>query len=111
MSVAQAPETSVTNTPANAPSTGMIWVPGGTFRMGSDRHYGRSARPSRDCRRFLDRPLAGYQSPIQGIVRATGHVTFAEIAPDANELPMEQRDFLELAIGNRIAVDPEIADG
>ena len=88
MSVAQAPETSVTNTPANAPSTGMIWVPGGTFRMGSDRHYPEEAPAHRvtvgDF--WIDRyPVTNRQ--FKEFVRATGHVTFAEIAPDANDYP------------------------
>ena len=65
-----------------------VWLPGGTFRMGSDRHYPEEA-PShlvqvdgfwidrypvtnRDFRRFVD---------------DTGYVTFAEIAPDPKDYP------------------------
>ena len=59
----------------------MVWIPGGTFRMGSDRHYPEEAPAHRvSRRRLLDRPHAGDQPPIQAFVKATGHVTFAEIA-------------------------------
>ena len=35
----------------------MIWIPGGTFRMGSDKHYPEEApAPQRHGRRLLDRP-------------------------------------------------------
>ena len=33
----------VSLTPAKAPFPGMVWVPGGTFVMGSDRHYPEEA--------------------------------------------------------------------
>ena len=46
----------------------MVRVSGGTFRMGSDKHYPEEAPvASRHRRRFLDRPHAGHQPAIQGI--------------------------------------------
>ena len=43
----------------------MIWIPGGTFRMGSDRHYpGGGAGPPRHRRRLLDGPDAGHQPSV-----------------------------------------------
>lgn len=75
--------------PADAePGQDMILIPGGSFRMGSDRHYpeeapvhsvtvapfriDRSPVTNRDFRRFVD---------------ATGYVTIAEIAPDPRDYP------------------------
>ena len=47
---------------------GMIQIPGGTFRMGSDQHYPEEAPvASRHRRRLLDRSHAGDQPPVQGI--------------------------------------------
>src|SRR5579864_6043516 len=70
------------------PTTDMLWIPGGTFRMGSDNHYpeekpvhrvtvdgfwiDRTPVTNRDFRRFIE---------------ATGYVTFAQIAPDPKDYP------------------------
>ena len=70
------------------PEIGGVWVPGGTFRMGSDRHYpeeapmhyaavdgfwmDRTPVTNRDFRQFVD---------------ATGYVTLAEIPPDPKDYP------------------------
>ncbi len=66
----------------------MVWLPGGTFRMGSDRHYLEEAPAHRvTVGGFLiDRtPVTNRQ--FREFVRATGHVTFAEIAPDPRDYP------------------------
>ena len=66
----------------------LIWVPGGTFRMGSDRHYPEEApvhRVSVDPF-WMDRtPVTNRQ--FRDFVRATGHVTVAERQPDARDYP------------------------
>jgi len=66
----------------------MIWIPGGTFRMGSDRHYAEEApvhRATVDAF-WIDRvPVTNRQ--FRNFVRATGYVTFAEIAPDPKDYP------------------------
>lgn len=67
---------------------GMIWVPGGTFRMGSDEHYAEEAPAHRVTVGgfWIDRtPVTNQQ--FREFVRATNHVTFAEIAPDPNDYP------------------------
>jgi formylglycine-generating enzyme required for sulfatase activity len=65
-----------------------IWIEGGTFLMGSDRHYPEEApvhRVSVDGF-WMDRtPVTNRQ--FSDFVRATGHVTFAEVAPDARNYP------------------------
>src|ERR1700738_442500 len=67
---------------------GMIRIPGGTFRMGSDRHYPEEAPVHRvTVDSFLiDRtPVTNRQFKV--FVKATGHVTFAEVAPDPKDYP------------------------
>ena len=71
-----------------APFHGMVRIDGGTFRMGSDRHYPEEApvhRVSVDGF-WIDRtPVTNRQ--FKDFVKATGHVTFAEIVPDPKNYP------------------------
>jgi hypothetical protein len=64
----------------------MVWIPGGTFRMGSDKHYPEEApvhRVSVDGF-WVDRtPVTNNQ--FRKFVNATGYVTFAEIKPEAKD--------------------------
>lgn len=66
----------------------MVFVPGGEFLMGSDRHYPEEA-PARRVRVdgfWIDRtPVTNRQ--FARFVGETGHVTFAEIAPDPKDYP------------------------
>ena len=66
----------------------MVLIPGGTFRMGSDKHYAEEApvhRVTVDAF-WIDRtPVTNRQ--FREFVRAAGHVTFAEIAPDPKDYP------------------------
>ena len=60
----------------------MLWIPGGTFRMGSDRHYPEEAPVHRVTVDgfWMDRtPVTNRQ--FKKFVRETGYVTFAESAP------------------------------
>jgi formylglycine-generating enzyme len=66
----------------------MIWIPGGTFRMGSDRHYPEEAPVHRVTvdSFWIDRtPVTNRQ--FHKFVEATDYVTFAEIAPDPRDYP------------------------
>jgi formylglycine-generating enzyme len=67
---------------------GMVWIAGGTFRMGSDRHYQEEA-PAHQVRVdgfWIDRtPVTNRQ--FREFVKATGYVTFAEIRPDPKDYP------------------------
>ncbi len=73
----------------------MIFLPGGTFRMGSDRHYVEEApvhRVSVDGF-WIDRtPVTNRQ--FKDFVRATGHKTFAELVPDPRRYPGSRPDML-----------------
>src|SRR5215216_6152066 len=66
----------------------MIWLPGGTFRMGSDQHYPEEAPVHRVTVDgfWMDRtPVTNRQ--FRKFVEATGHVTVAEIPPDPKDYP------------------------
>jgi sulfatase modifying factor 1 len=70
------------------PHADMRLIAGGTFRMGSDSHYPEEAPVHRVAVEgfLIDRtPVTNRQ--FKDFVRATGHVTFAEIPPDANNYP------------------------
>ncbi|KQO85753.1 conserved protein of unknown function [Methylorubrum extorquens] len=68
--------------------SGMVYVPAGTFRMGSNRHYPEEA-PVHRVRVdgfWIDRtPVTNAE--FRAFVRATGHVTVAEQRPDAKDYP------------------------
>jgi len=74
--------------PAAPPAPDMVWIPGGTFRMGSERHYPEE-RPVRKVAIdgfWMDRgPVTARR--FRRFVGATGHVTFAEIRPDPKDYP------------------------
>ncbi len=67
---------------------GMVHIEGGTFWMGSDTHYPEEA-PAHRVRVdpfWMDAtPVTNRQ--FREFVEATGHVTFAEIAPDPADYP------------------------
>ena len=66
----------------------MVRIPGGIFRMGSDRHYAEEA----PVHRVRVDPFLIDRSPVTNrqfrqFVNATNYVTFAEIAPDPKDYP------------------------
>src|SRR5436189_4877099 len=66
----------------------VAWIPGGTFRMGSDRHYPEEAPVHWVTVDgfWMDRtPVTNRQ--FRTFVNATGYVTFAEIPPDPKDYP------------------------
>jgi sulfatase modifying factor 1 len=71
-----------------SPTEDMIWIPGGTFRMGSDAHYKEEA-PSHRAEVggfFIDKtPVTNRQ--FKAFVKATGYVTVAEQVPDPKDYP------------------------
>ena len=84
----------VTPTPPQNPAAAshshaeMVWIPGGTFLMGSDRHYPEEAPVHRVTIDgfWIDRtPVTNRE--FRSFVNATGYVTVAEIAPDPKDYP------------------------
>src|SRR5882762_6699347 len=66
----------------------MICIPGGAFRMGSDKHYSEEAPAHRVTVGgfWIDRtPVTNRE--FRKFANATGHVTFAEVKPDAKDYP------------------------
>jgi formylglycine-generating enzyme required for sulfatase activity len=66
----------------------MVYVPGGTFRMGSDKHYPEEAPAHRVTVNgfWMDRtPITNRQ--FRKFISATGYVTLAEMIPEANDYP------------------------
>ena len=67
---------------------GMIFIPGGTFRMGSDKHYPEEApvhRVTVDSFWIDQTPVTNRD--FRKFVNATGYVTFAEIRPNPKDYP------------------------
>lgn len=82
--------------PRSAPDGAeMIWISGGTFRMGSDSHYPEEA-PAHEVTVegfWIDRtPVTNRQ--FRTFVLATGHRTFAEKSPDPRDYPGAQPHML-----------------
>jgi formylglycine-generating enzyme required for sulfatase activity len=73
----------------------MVRIPGGTFAMGSDRHYPEEA-PIREATVdgfWMDeRPVTNLE--FLRFVKDTGHVTLAEREPDAAQYPDAQPEML-----------------
>jgi len=66
----------------------MLLIPGGTFLMGSDSHYPEE----KPVHRVRVDPFRMDRTPVTNrefrrFVEATGHVTYAEIAPDPKDYP------------------------
>jgi formylglycine-generating enzyme required for sulfatase activity len=81
------PENGVPDSDFEAPP-GMLWIPGGTFGMGSDLHYPEEApvhRASVDGFWIDSTPVTNGE--FRKFVEATGYVTYAEIAPDPKDYP------------------------
>jgi len=67
---------------------GMAWIPARTFRMGSDHHYPEEAPAHRvTVDGFWIDVAPVTNAEFARFVDATGHVTFAEIAPKAEDYP------------------------
>ena len=86
----------------------MIRIPGGTFRMGSDRHYPEEAPAHRvtvDGFWIDATPVTNAQ--FREFVEATGYVTWAEIAPDPKDYPGAQPHMLKA--GGLVFTPPQAA--
>jgi formylglycine-generating enzyme required for sulfatase activity len=94
-------------TPAGAaPFPDMQWIPGGTFVMGSDKHYPEE-RPTHRVTVdgfWMDRfPVTNER--FDAFVDSTQHVTFAEIPPRAEDYPGALPD--RLFAGSLVFLKPD----
>jgi sulfatase modifying factor 1 len=78
----------VTDNPLARDVKGMAWVPGGEYRMGSAAFYPEESPVHRvHVDGFWMDPHPVTNADYRRFVKATGHVTTAERAPDAAEYP------------------------
>jgi sulfatase modifying factor 1 len=74
--------------PRRAPAKNMVWIPEGEFLMGSEQFYPEERpvrRVSVDGFWMDEHPVT--VAEFRRFVKATGYVTWAEIAPDAADYP------------------------
>src|SRR3954462_3501942 len=70
------------------PHPGMVWVPGGTFMMGSNHHYAEEAPAHHvSVDGFWIDQYTGTNRDAAAFVKATGCVTVAERAVDPADYP------------------------
>ena len=85
--------------------TGMEFVPGGTFLMGSDRHYPEEAPAHRvTVDGFWIDATPVTNAEFRRFVEATGHVTVAERPPDPASYPGARPELL--VAGSSVFVKP-----
>jgi formylglycine-generating enzyme len=81
--------------PGKPPDDDMVWVPGGEFLMGSDRHYPEEAPAHRVA-------VAGFwmdrfqitNERFKRFVKETGHVTVAQRPPNPADYPGAKPELL-----------------
>src|SRR5262247_3949616 len=82
------PEAVPRDAPGAPPFPDMVWIPSTIYQMGSDRHY-QEERPVHRVSVdgfWMDRyPVTNER--FARFVAATGHTTFAEIPPRAEDYP------------------------
>ena len=81
--------------PGPAPAKNMVWVPGGEFLMGSEDFYPEE----RPVRRVMVDGFWIDEHPVtvaefRRFVKATGHVTWAELPPEPDDYPDVNPDLL-----------------
>jgi sulfatase modifying factor 1 len=81
--------------PGKPPCKDMVWIPGGTFLMGSDHHYPEEA-PTHQVTvdGFWMDKYAVSNAQFQHFVNATGYVTLAERGPHAADYPGARPELL-----------------
>lgn len=81
--------------PGTPPFSGMVWIPGGTFLMGSEDFYPeeRPVHPVAVDGFWMDRfPVTNEQ--FARFIKETGYVTFAERPPKAEDYPDAEPELL-----------------
>jgi len=88
----------------------MLWIPGRTFTMGSDKHYPEEA-PSHPVKvdGFWIEATPVTNRQFTAFVKATGYTTFAEKAPDAKDYPGALPEMLRA--GSLVFTPPKSLNG
>jgi formylglycine-generating enzyme required for sulfatase activity len=107
---AQAPETSCCGGRSGGSRTGMVWIPGGSFEMGSEKFY-REERPVRraSVSGFWIDPHPVTNAQFRTFVEATGYLTVSERAPDPALYP--DADPSLLVPGSLVFTKPKVPVG
>ena len=92
--------------PTDPPAAEMVWIPGGTFTMGSTEFYPEE-RPTRDV------TVDGFWMDTHHVTNAafaafvddTGYTTFAERPPDPDDYPGADPD--DLVPGSAVSTSPD----
>jgi sulfatase modifying factor 1 len=81
--------------PGRPPADNMAWIPGGTFLMGSDKHYPEEA-PAHKVRvdGFWTDQYAVTNADFRRFIDATGYVTLAERPANAADYPGAKPELL-----------------
>ena len=89
-------DTDIAPSPGQASTDGMVWVPGGTFLMGSDRHYPEESPAHKVTVGgfWMDR-FTVTNAEFEAFVAATGHVTLAERPADPADYPGAKPELLQ----------------
>ena len=92
---------------APAPESGMVWVPGGEFLMGSDGHYPEEG-PAHRVRvdGFLMDRYPVTNARFRRFVEETSYVTFAELTPSASDYQTALSDIVYA--GSLVFVPPPV---
>jgi sulfatase modifying factor 1 len=81
--------------PGAPPAGNMVWIPGGTFTMGSDQHYAEEAPTHKvTVGGFWMSRCAVTNTEFEKFVDATGHVTLAERPADPAQYPGAKAEML-----------------
>jgi formylglycine-generating enzyme required for sulfatase activity len=81
--------------PEEAPFPGMVWVPAGTYTMGSDRHYPDEAPAHQvSVDGFWMDETAVTNAEFRRFVEATGYLTSAERPPNPDDYPGAKPELL-----------------
>ena len=95
-------------TPGAATHPDMVLIPGGTFQMGSDRHYPEEAPAHRvTVDPFWIDPTPVTNDAFQKFVQETGYVTFAETPPNPADYPGAKPELLHP--GSLVFIKPPAA--
>src|SRR6185436_16431433 len=82
----------------SSPTDSMVWIPGGTFLMGSEKHYPEESPVHEErVEGFWIDKYAITNEQFARFVEATGHVTSAERPPNPDDYPGAKPELLQPA--------------
>jgi len=87
-----------TSSARSSPTDSMVWIPGGTFLMGSEKHYPEESPVHEErVEGFWIDKYAITNEQFARFVESTGHVTSAERPPNPDDYPGAKPELLQPA--------------